>query len=127
MATVLLGAAALGLLIPFTSGAQAQAEGKRKVLATKLASDLVEEILVEDFNLITTSYDGYSESQGNLIDLQGQTITDPAYANFSRECSCQAVYMPAESTSEPKQFILVEVTVKYSGREMAVLKRLITD
>jgi len=127
MATVLLGAAAAGLLIPFASGAKVQAEGKRMVLATRLASNLLEKILIDDFDRIVSDYDGYSEAQGELVDIQGDTITDPAYSGFSRECDCQYVYMPAESGTESPGFILAKVTVKYKGREMVILRRLIAE
>ena len=45
MATVVLGIAAAGVLLPFVSGAAVQAEGAHRTLAAKLASDLMEEFI----------------------------------------------------------------------------------
>ena len=39
MATVVLSIAAAGVLLPFTSGARVRAEGMRRTLGAKLASD----------------------------------------------------------------------------------------
>ena len=41
MAVVVLGIAAAGILLPFTSGAAVQAEGVHRTLAAKLAADLM--------------------------------------------------------------------------------------
>ena len=52
IATVVLGIAAAGVLLPFTSGATVRAEGMRRTLAAKLASDLMEEIIGTEFDQI---------------------------------------------------------------------------
>ena len=118
MATVLLGAAAAGILVPFTSGAKVQAVGKRKVIAVKLASNWMEEIIAADFNDIT-DYSG-SQSQGNLVNMQGEPITGSAYEGFSREWVCQHPFSGSD------KLVLATVIVKYKDREIVELKRLIT-
>lgn len=130
MATVVLGIAAAGVLLPFVSGARVQAEGIRRTLATKLAGDLMEEIVNTPFEQIISKYDGYVEPQGQIRDASGALFSDsdPAYANFSRDVSCEYVTVPQQPPLEEEQcnFIRVTVRVKYSGNEIASLSRLIT-
>jgi len=124
LATVVLVTATAGILLPFTSGASVRAEGARRTLAAGLCADLVEKIANTDFEQIVDTYDGYTEAQGQVKDAQGLVFTDPSYANFSRDVSCQYVYMPQENgTTEPK-FVLVTVRVYYNGREIARVVRL---
>jgi prepilin-type N-terminal cleavage/methylation domain-containing protein len=127
MAVVVLGIAAAGVLLPFTSGASVRAEGIRRTLAAKLASDLMEKIITMPFDQIVDDFDGYTEPQGQLKDASGATFTDSNYANFSRDVSCECVYMPQESGAGEANFIRVTVRVYYSGREIAVINRLISE
>jgi hypothetical protein len=107
MATVVLGIAAAGVLLPFASGAKVRAEGLRRTLAANLASDLMEEIISTEFSQIIPMYGTYPEE-----DLSS------TYAKFSRGASC--------AWDETQDFfILVTVWVKYNGREIAVINRLI--
>jgi len=119
MATVVLGIAASGVLLPFTSGAAVRAEGMRRTLGAKLASDLMEEIVNTPFEQIAAGYDGYSEPQGQIKDAGGAVFTDSNYANFSRGANC--VWDETQDF-----FILVTVWVKYNGRDIAVINRLIS-
>jgi len=116
MATVVLGIAAAGVLLPFTSGARVRAEGVHRTLAAKLASDLMEEIINTKFEDIKATY-------------PEEVFADPMYANFSRGASSVNVDVPVSPGrySENVEFILVTVWVKYNGCEMAVIKRLITE
>lgn len=125
MATVVLGIAAAGVLLPFASGAKIQAEGTRRTLGAKLAGDLIEQIVNTPFEQITANYDGYSEAQGKLKDSAGSIFTDPTYANFSREASCDYVYVPQQSGAGQANFIRVTVLVHYSGRPIAIINRLV--
>lgn len=121
MATLVLGIAAAGVLLPFASGAKIRTEGVRMTLAANLASDLMEEIILTDFDQIISKYGTYTESQGHIISdfYTGAQFTDPMYANFSREATC---------TLDESQdfFILATVWVKYNGRDVVVIKRLIS-
>jgi len=125
MATVVLSIAAAGVLLPFTSGASVRAEGNRRTLASMLAADLVEQIIRTDFEQIIADYDGYVEGQGHVKDAGGVEFTDSRYANLSRSASCEYVYMPEESGAASPRFILVTVSVYYSGREIATVNRLV--
>ena len=120
MATVVLAIAAAGVLLPFAGGAAVRAEGMRRTLAARLASDLVEQIVSTSFDQIIDNYGEYTEQQGHIIrnfDTAAE-FTDPIYAKFSRGANC---------AWDEKQdfFILVTVWVKYNGSEMVVVNRLI--
>lgn len=112
IATVVLGIAAAGVLLPFTSGVSVRAEGERRTLAAKLASDLMEEIIKTPFNQIVTNYN-YTELHSN-------------YAKFNREVNCVKVYVPQESGTGEAKFIRATVRVYYKGREIAIINRLIS-
>jgi prepilin-type N-terminal cleavage/methylation domain-containing protein len=119
IATVVLGIAAAGMLLPFTGGAALRAEGAHRTLAAKLASDLMEEIVKTPFDQIVSSYN-YTESQGQVKDASGAVFTDSNYANFSRGASC-------EYDAGQPFFIIVTVWVKYNGNEIISLSRLISE
>jgi len=127
MATVVLAIAAAGVLLPFTSGARLRAQGMRRTLAGKLASDLMEQIVNTSFDQIVAAYDGYSEPQGQVKDAGGTTFTDSNYANFSRQASCEYVYMPQESGATEPKFIRAAVRVYYRGSLLADISRLISQ
>ena len=151
MAMVILGIAAAGVLLPFSAGASAQAEGVHKTLAANLANDLMERIAtrpfhdpdgsshdylpgpeageatIADFDNID-DFDGYVEAQGQVSDASAVVITDPMYANFSRQVTCGYVYVPQQNppTASPN-FILVSVEVHYQGRPVVTVSRLVSE
>lgn len=124
IATVVLGIAAAGVLLPFTSGARVRAEGIRRTLAARLASDLIEVIVNTPFDQIEASY---SEPQGQITDVSGTVFTDSNYANFSRDVDCEYVYVPQENGTQAPKFIRVTVRVYYSGKEIATINRLVSE
>jgi len=126
IATVVLGIAAAGVLLPFTSGAAVRVEGMRITLGAKLAGDLMEEIVNTPFEQIVADYN-YSEPQGQVKDAGEVVFTDPMYTNFSREVSCDYVYVPQESGSGVSKYIRVTVRVYYSGKEIAAINRLVGE
>jgi hypothetical protein len=125
MAAVVLGIAAAGVLLPFSGGAAARAEGMHRTLGAKLASHMIEQIISKPFDEIM-NYDGYSEQQGQLKDAAGEVYTDSNYARFSRDVSCEYVFVPQESGTGEPVFIRVTVLVRWSGREAASLSRLVS-
>ncbi|MHC4499964.1 MAG: type IV pilus modification PilV family protein [Planctomycetota bacterium] len=126
MATVVLGIAAAGVLLPFASGAKVRAEGMHRTLAAKLAGDLMEEIIKTPFAEMVSSYNGYAEPKGLVKDASGTVFVDSNYANFSRDVSCEYVYVPQEGGTVEPNFIRVTVWVSYSGTEVAVISRLVS-
>jgi prepilin-type N-terminal cleavage/methylation domain-containing protein len=128
MAIVLLGLAAAGVLLPFSTGASAQAQGLRLTLAAKLANDLMERIIATPPSQIMATWDGYAEAQGQVKDAGGAVFTDPIYANFSRRVTChEDVYVPQQNGPPlPPDYILVSVQTSYQGGELASISRLIS-
>jgi len=126
MAVVILAIAAAGLLLPFTSGARVLAEGIRRTLAAELASNLMERIIRTPFDQVVADFDGYVEPQGQVKDVNGNVLSDPAYSNFSREAHCQYVYVPQEGGITSPIFIRATVEVYYRGSKIAAVNRLIT-
>jgi len=125
MATVVLGFAAAGILLPFTSGAAVRAEGMRRTLGAKLASELMEQIVSVPFNQIVASYN-YAEPKVQVKGAGGAVFTDPKYANFGRNVSCEYVYVPQQSTATEPIFVRVTVRVYYRGRQIAAINRLVS-
>ncbi len=125
IATVVLGIAAAGVLMPFVAGAQARAEGQRRTLGAKLAANLTEQIVATDFDSIVGLYGSYSEGQGQVKDMTGAFFSDSAYANYSRQADCVEVWVDQESSDEPPIFIWAKVKVYYLGAEVASVSRLI--
>jgi prepilin-type N-terminal cleavage/methylation domain-containing protein len=127
MAMVLLGMAAAGVLLPFSHGAAAQAEGGRMTLAAQLADDLMERIVATAPSQLVSAWNGYSEAQGQVKDASGVVFTDPIYAPFARTVACcDYVYVSQQSGMLPPNLLLARVQVSYQGREIAALSRLIS-
>jgi len=126
MATVVLGIAAAGILLPFTSGAAVQAEGTHRSLGAKLASELIEQIISSPFNQIVANYNGYVEPKVQVKDAGGVIFTDPKYTNFSRSVSCEYVYVPQQGGATEPIFIRVTVRVYYSGKQIVTINRLVS-
>ena len=126
MATVVLGIAASAVLLPFMSGARVRAEGSRRTMAAKLASDLMEQIVKTPFAAIVPTYNGYTEGQGQIKDAGGAVFTDSNYSKFSRDVSCEYVYVPQESGNAGPKFIRIKVRVYYNGGEIVTVNRLIS-
>jgi prepilin-type N-terminal cleavage/methylation domain-containing protein len=148
MAVVVLGIAAASVLLPFISGAAVRSEGVNRTLAARLASDLMEQILLlpfhdpdgeasdyipgpesGDFDNID-DYHGYTEVQGQVKDATGAVFTDSRYVNFSRNVTCEYVYVPpqpVESDPAKCEFIRITVRVDYNGKQMAVIVRLVSE
>jgi hypothetical protein len=125
MAVVVLGIAAAGLLLPFSSGARLRAEGTHRTIGAKLASHLMEQIVLTPFEQII-DYDGYTEPEGQVKDAAGLPLSDLNYARFDREVSCSYVYVPQEDGITEPVFIRVTVRVNWDGRNVATIHRLVS-
>ena len=150
LATVLLGIAAAGVMLPFTAGAAAQAQGGVRTLGAKLASDLMEQIVskpfhdpdgssyyynlgaddgeatVADFDNID-DFHGYSEAVGQVRDAVLVLFSDTKYAKFSRHVACAYVSVPPQDGTYTANFIRITVEVDYDGDEVATLNRLVSE
>lgn len=127
LAMVLLGVAAAGVLLPFAGGASAQADGSHRTVAALLANDQIERIVSTPFAQLVPQYN-YTEAKGQVRDASGTVYTNPMYANFSRQTTCQEVRVPPQDdTDVPANFILATVAVSYEGQEQATIRRLISQ
>jgi prepilin-type N-terminal cleavage/methylation domain-containing protein len=126
MATIVLGIAAAGVLLPFTTGARVQVEGTRRTLAAKLAGDLMEEVVNTPFDQIIANYN-YSEAEGQIKDASGVVFGDSNYSRFSREVSSELVYVIQQDPTKAPNFIKATVCVNYDGVEAAIIHRLISN
>lgn len=126
LAMVILGMAAAGVLLPFVGGASVQAEGARRTLGANLAGDLVERIVNTPFDQVVSTWHTYAESQGQIKDASGTTVTDPMYAMFSREVACTYVYVPQQGGGAGPSFIHASVRVYHRGVLIGTINRLIS-
>lgn len=116
---VLLVIASAGVLLPFAGAANEQAEGARQTTAANLASELMEKIAACEFDTIVSTYNGYTEPAGNLLDAAEQKYTSAAYRGFSREAACEPVLVASV------ELIHVTVVVLYDGAEIARVTTLV--
>ncbi len=126
IATVVLGIAAAGILLPFTSGAAVQEDGVRRTLAVKLAGELMESIVATPFEQIVDIHNDYLEPQGYIKDSGGEIFAGVNYAKLSRYSTCEYVYTAQESGTETAGFILATVRVYYDDEQIAIIRRLIS-
>lgn len=126
LAMVVLSMAAAGVLLPFADGASVQAEGLHRSLAASLANDLLEQVINTPFDQVAMDWHGYTEDQGQIKDASGTTFRDPIYANYSRDASCQYVYVPQQGGMAAPNFALASVRVYYRGEQIAAVHRLIS-
>jgi prepilin-type N-terminal cleavage/methylation domain-containing protein len=133
IAMVILTIAAGGVLIPFSSAASIHVEGSRRTTASRLSSDLLEEITISLNNEPASTYDGavatwdaFSEAEGQVMKIRGESgYTGDVYKYFSRKATCQE----ASLGSGHNITVLgawVTVTVSFDGREMSTLKTLVS-
>ncbi len=125
MAVVVLGIAAAGLLLPFSSGARLRSEGMHRTLGAKLASHLMEQIVHTPFEDIM-DYDGFIEPEGQIRNAAGGTYSDLNYAKFSREADCSYVYVPQEGGTTEPIFVRVTVRVNWNGENIVTINRLVS-
>ena len=119
IAMVILAMAASGAILPFSTGAAAQAEGARRTLAAKLAGDRLEEMINSDFAMLLWDYEGAYQPEGFITDGNGAFFTDPAYAKFARNSTC----LPASVGNV--DLMWSTVYIYYDGTEMLQLSTLI--
>jgi prepilin-type N-terminal cleavage/methylation domain-containing protein len=126
LAMVLIGIAAAGVLLPFASGASIQAEGVHRTLAAVLANSLIEQIVATPFTSLVAGYN-YTEADGQIKDAGGAILTDPMYAGFTREVTCQYVHVPQQDSDAAPTFALATVCVRYRGQTLVTVNRLISQ
>lgn len=124
MALVILSIAAAGLILPFASSAAVQQQGCSQTLASKLASDLIEQIINTDFSQIMDTYEGYEEDKGEVKNAAGVVFSDPMYADFKRGADCEYIYVPQQADIGTPNFIRITVRVYQNDTKLAEVVRL---
>ena len=111
-AMLMLALAAAGILVPFANAASVQAEGARQTLAANLATEMMEKVLLSEPNTILSSFGGYVETKGAMLDTKGVVLSDSVYTGFSRSVVSEAV------TVKSVPLVNITVSVAYEGNEM---------
>jgi prepilin-type N-terminal cleavage/methylation domain-containing protein len=117
MAMVILAIAASGIFMSFAAAASVQTEAQRRIIASRLAADKIEQIAATDYASIA----GSSEPAGQLKDCKGLTITGSIYEGLSRSAVCTEV--PVNGV----KLIQATVEVQYNGVPVTKLTTLIGD
>ena len=86
----------------------------------------MENIINTPFDDIVSTFNGYTETKGQIEDAEGQVRTGAIYSNFSRSSVCEYVYVQQENEVAPPKYILATVRVYYKGGMLAEVRRLIT-
>jgi hypothetical protein len=119
IAMTILAAATLGVVLPFSGGASVRAEGARRAIAGKLASDMVEKVSTTTYANIVSTWNNYSESMGQVKDSAGNVFTDPNYSGFSRSVTASVTTLGTTSVT------WVTVTVNHNGRKILHIKSMV--
>ena len=103
MAMVLLAIAAAGILMPIAAAAAAQTETQRRVVATRFAADVIEEISALDFAVIRDA----------------ESFEIPARQEFT--CQVQKSVVSVDTV----ELIALTVSVRHGQKPMVTLKTLV--
>ena len=140
LAATVLAMAVTAIVVPFSAGAKSVHEDARQTLAVALAQDLMEEILAKPFYDPDGSdadeeerwdwddmadYDALVEAEGEIRSFDTQLVTDPASRGMTRHAGVKSVYVSGQDTTEPSTFLRIVVEVKYQGRSVIKLTRLV--
>lgn len=127
MAMVVLALAVTGVLLPYSSAASVHAEGSRQTLASKLAADLVEEIVLSLESGNSYFLTPFYEAEGEVTKYEGEgSYSGEVYKYFSRESNCQRMVI-GTGRNVTELGTCVTVTVSFDGREMVTLKTLVSN
>jgi len=139
MAAAVLAMTASIVVVPFSAGAQSTAQDARQTLAVSLAEGLMEEILSKPFADPDGSsagevgrttwddmgdYNGYAESDGNIVTFDGTGVNDAAAVGLSRHVTVQPVYVSGQDQGQAATFKRATVEIRYHGNTLLTLTRL---
>ncbi|MBN1126220.1 MAG: prepilin-type N-terminal cleavage/methylation domain-containing protein [Sedimentisphaerales bacterium] len=116
LAVAILAAAAAGILLPFASGAAVQVEGARRTMAAKLASDLLEEIIATEYTQVYSTWNGYSETEGQVKNC-ASTVASPVYLSGSIYDFFRREVTVTENVTFGYSY--VKVRIYYKGMQLA--------
>jgi hypothetical protein len=116
---VILAVAASGIFLSFATAATLQAEAHRRVLASRLAADMVETIAVADFDQIQTDFPaGFTQTASEMGN------TGDVYANYRCDVIANAS-VEVDDGGQTVNLIKVTVAAYYKDMEMTRVTTLI--
>jgi prepilin-type N-terminal cleavage/methylation domain-containing protein len=121
MAVFILAVAAAGISMAFAAAGTVQVEAQRRILASRLAADLMEKIVATDYGQIQTTYfAGYSRTAADMGN------TSDIYTGLS--CSVIANNtIGINAGGSTVHLIQVTVAAKYNNQEITRITTLIGD
>jgi prepilin-type N-terminal cleavage/methylation domain-containing protein len=121
MAVFVLAVAASGISMAFAAAGTVQVEAQRRILASRLAADLVEKIAATNYDLIQATY-----PVGHSVTAADMGNTGDIYTGLS--CSV-IVNNTIEVNNGGSMVHLIQVTVvaKYNNQEITRITTLIGD
>lgn len=145
VACSLLAVAIIGITVPFVAAVRSEQVDANNTSASRLAQELMEEILSKKFTDATSSpkngpepgetdrftydsindYDAYYEAPGQIRNYLGQAISDPSTTGLSRKVSVTYVYVSGQDTSKSASFARVVVEIRYYDQLVLKLTRLV--
>ncbi len=152
LAATVLAIAVTAILLPFSAGARSQLVGSRLTLAVSLAEDMMEEILLrefeepddgdddpeptgafgpdagesdrDDFDAID-DYHGYEEDAGAIVGPGGLVVDCDEADGLSRHVTVEYVTVSGQAAEDDKTFLRVIVEVRHDGAAVVTLTRLV--
>jgi prepilin-type N-terminal cleavage/methylation domain-containing protein len=124
MAVFILAVAASGISMAFAAAGTMQVEAQRRILASRLAADKIEEMVSYGYVYVKDNYVGKTSSQtaedmgytGNMYNGLSCTVEE-----------CEEVPVPVPVGNQPVNLIQVTVAVKYNNQEITKITTLIGD
>jgi hypothetical protein len=149
LAVTLVGIAVVALTSALMAGLAQNQSAVQYTIAMNLATALMNEICSHPFRDPTTpanftpraetgetpragfdnvdDYDGLVEADGQLKGPDGQVLSDPSLAGYTRTASASYVTFPGQDARYTPAFILVTVEVQYKDISMVKLNRVISS
>jgi hypothetical protein len=148
LASTLLAMSASAVLLPFSVGAQSEAEDARRTTALYFGRELMEEIVSKPFDdpqgdegvgpdsgEISREYfdniddyhgylDGYGRSKG-MVGMEGQTIGNLATDGLARQVEVAYVHVSGQDVTGDANFVSIQVIVTRNKDEILRLTRLV--
>jgi Tfp pilus assembly protein PilV len=118
MASVLLAAATAGVLLPIVAAANAQTDAQRRVIASRLASDVVEWLVAQGYQDVLTLYP--DPAQSYTYTFAPEDYSDSVYQDFTCRINVRTV-----SVQTNAEVLLVSVGAYYKDMMVVTVKTML--
>jgi prepilin-type N-terminal cleavage/methylation domain-containing protein len=128
MAVFILAVAASGISMAFAAAGTVQVEAQRRILASRLAADKIEEMVADGYGYVKTKYVyvGFSPLYSRTAGDMGYTGNIYNGLSYTVE-ECKEVSVPVPAGNQTVHLIRVTVVAKYNNQEITRLTTLIGD